>query len=177
MGQAALGKSSHHSFAILYRSQVFIWNSGQFRLDHTFNTQQATDIAFLSLGPYLLVASETAGLSVLTRTESGDFATSVSLPLQGPIRVERLGPESAFVAVVTNREGPAQMLLLNSSTVTPTIITVSSQSCGSHVTISCLYPFRLCPSLWLNTFTHFSPLVGSPPWLLQPIPPSCMRLF
>ena len=85
---------------------MFIWIAGQFRLDHTFDTQQATDITFLSVGPYLVVASETAGLSILTRAGNGDFATNVTMPLQSPVRVER---GSDVVIVVTNSRGPAQV--------------------------------------------------------------------
>lgn len=106
---------------------MFIWNAGQFRLDHTFDTQQATDIAFLSLGPYLIVTSETAGLSVLTRADNGDFVSTVTLSLQGPVQVETLAlgrDTTSSVIVVTNRQGPAQAFLFAENTDTPLEIMV-----------------------------------------------------
>lgn len=102
-----------------------MWTNGQFRLDHIFDTQQAVDVTFLPLGPYLIVASETAGLYILTRDASGRFTTNVTLPLLGPVRVERVGDNTGSVIVVTNRQGPAQMFIFTDNTIVPVEITVS----------------------------------------------------
>ena len=107
-----------------YRSQLFEWNSGRFRLDHTFDTQQATDIVFLSSGPYLLL-TEATGLSILARAENGQFSTNLTLPLQGPTRVERAGGDGGSAFVVTNRRGPAQMFIFRENNVLPLEVTVS----------------------------------------------------
>ncbi len=105
------------------RSQVFEWNSGRFRLDHTFDTQRATDVAFLSFGSYLLV-TETAGLTILTRAQDGRFSTNLTLPLQGPSRVEIIDDDSGSVLVITNRQGPAQMFIFEENNISPVEITV-----------------------------------------------------
>ena len=108
-----------------FRSQVFIWSGGQFRLDYVFDTQQATDVAFLPQGPYLLVTSESAGLHVLNQNEGGQFRVNVTLPLQGPVKVERVPDEdSSGIFVVTNTRGPAQMFVIT-DTITPFEVTVS----------------------------------------------------
>lgn len=71
------------------------------------------------------MASETAGLTVLTRAGNGDFAANFSLPLEGPIRVERGGGVDGSVIVVTNRRGPAQVLQFAETTVTLMALSVS----------------------------------------------------
>ena len=115
------------------RSQVFVWNGGLFRRDHTFNTQQASDVAFLPAGPYLVVASESAGLSILTREGNGTFTNSITLPLAGPVRVEPLsirgGGGDATVIVVTNRRGSAQSFRFDDGSNVPLELTVSGWQC------------------------------------------------
>jgi hypothetical protein len=103
---------------------VFIWSAGQFRLDHTFDTQQATDITFLPMGPYLVVA-EMSGLSVLTRSTNGDFANNITVPLGAPVRVERGSGAANSVIVVANRENSAQVLQFIEGTVAPMEISVN----------------------------------------------------
>ena len=108
---------------ILCRSQVFIWANSQFRLDHTFDTSQATDVTFLSVGPYLLIA-EANGLSILTSGENGDFATNLTLPIQGAAQVEGITQDSS-VFVVTSSQSPAQMFIFQENTISPVEVTVS----------------------------------------------------
>lgn len=110
------------------RSQLFQWSSGRFRLDHTFNTQQATDIIFLSSGPYI-VLTEATGLSILTQAENGRFSTNLTLPLQGPTRVQRVGDGSGSAFVATNRQGPAQMFIFEGNRRSPMEITVRKIIC------------------------------------------------
>lgn len=116
-----------------------------------------------------MVVSETAGLSILTRAESGDFATNVSLLLQGPTRVERLGTEAASVVVVTNRQSPAQMLLFDSNTVTPTEVTVSSLL----AIISVVRCSTLLPRVPLSLQTVSLPVAGQ----IQPFITSLGQTF
>ena len=123
---------SNDVFSWQCRSQVFEWISGRFRLDHTFESQRATDITFLSLGPYLLLTSETTGLSILTRDESGRFSSNLSLPLQRPTKVERIGDDSGSVFVITNGQGPAQMFFFTENNISPFAITVSKSEILKH---------------------------------------------
>ena len=118
---------------IYSRSQVFIWNRGQFRLDHTFDTQRASDVIFLSLGPYLVVTSDTNGLAILTRSAAGRFTTNTTLALQAPIKVERVSDENG-VFVVTNRQAPGQMFIATEENITPTEIMVSTVK-QSHTSV------------------------------------------
>ena len=55
----------------VFRSQIFIWRSGQFRLDHTFDTQQAVDVEFIDLQTvqYLAVASGKSHTISLPRSQ------------------------------------------------------------------------------------------------------------
>ena len=87
---------------------MFVWTVDRFRLHHTFNTQQATDIAFLVQGPHLLV-TESAGLTILTQDQDQEFAANLSLPLQSPVRVDTLSEAGGTLFLVTNSRGPAQM--------------------------------------------------------------------
>lgn len=107
----------------LCRSQVFIWTGSQFRLDHTFATSQATDVTFLSVGPYLLITGN-PGVSILTRGENGDFATNLTLPLQGAATVEGVTQDGS-VFVVTSTQSPTQMFIFQEDTITPVEVTVS----------------------------------------------------
>lgn len=73
-----------------------------------------------------MVASETAGLSILTSSGDNRFTANTTLPLRGPVRVERLGDDSGALFAVTNRQGPTQTFLFTESTIiTPVELTVS----------------------------------------------------
>ncbi len=110
------------------RSQVFLWTNNRFRLDHTFTTQQVSDLTFLS--PYLIVTSVTSGLSILTRSGDGSFISNLTLPLQEPVRVEKIEEEFGSAFFVTNRDGPGQMFIFEENALAPTELTVSySHAC------------------------------------------------
>ena len=93
-------------------------------MDHTFDTQQATDVTFMSTGPYLLVVSETVGLTILTRSEAGRFTANVTIQQSGATRVERIGDENEVSFVIANRQAPSQVYVFEESTPIPTEVIV-----------------------------------------------------
>lgn len=102
---------------------MFLWSNGRFRLDHTFDTERATDIIFLPLGPYLIITSNTTGVAVLVRTGNGNFVSNSTLSSQAAVKVERLGDaEGNFVVAFSAY--PAQMFVIDASAPTTNAIMV-----------------------------------------------------
>ena len=118
-----------------YRSKVFLWNNGHFRLDHTFNTERATDVIFLSLGPFLIVTSNTTGVDVQVREASGNFVAINKLSSQAAVRVERLGDAEATNFVVTFSVAPAKMFVVDAITSTANEIMVGFDYSTLYVNI------------------------------------------
>lgn len=104
---------------------MFLWSNGRFRLDHTFDTERATDIIFLSQGPYVIVTSDTAGVAVLVRSETGNFVSNYTLSSQAAVKVERVGGAEGTVFVIAYSMAPAQMYIIDASTSRANEIIVS----------------------------------------------------
>ena len=105
----ALTVCLHGYMMYMCRSEVLIWSNGVFRLDHTFLTTRATDVVFLSQGPYLVVTSSTVGVAVLVRSEGGAFIHNYTLSSQPAVKVERVGGAAGSVVIITYSNAPAQL--------------------------------------------------------------------
>ena len=126
--KAELGYRKLREVQCSFRSQVFVWREGRFRLDHVIPSARATDVIFLRESEVLVLTSDVMGVSILVRSVGGVFTLNSTLSTQPALKVEAVGVSPGGV-VITYVTSPAQLYNVTTSAI-GTVATPISVSGG-----------------------------------------------